>query len=149
MHVELAGRQHLAELASLLWHHASPDEQGEQSLEGFTTDLAAWWVRHEDSHHAFVARVDGQAIGMAWLALLARTPRPGNALRCSADIQSVYVLPQHRGRGVGAQLVNAASEHAFRAQATRVTVQSGRRAVPLYERLGFASSPRLLQLPPD
>lgn len=75
-------------------------------------------------------------------------PRPGATSRLSADIQSVFVLPEHRGRGIGSALVAAASEHAEHTGSLHVTVHSGRRAVPVYERLGFASSRQLLQRTP-
>jgi GNAT superfamily N-acetyltransferase len=86
---------------------------------------------------------------MAWVALLPRIPRPGATSRMSADIQTVFVLPEQRGRGIGSALVHAAAEHAAQLGAIRVTVHSGRKAVPVYERLGFKSSRQLLQLPPD
>lgn len=38
--------------------------------------------------------------------------------------------------------------HATKLGSDRVTVYSGRRALPMYERLGFKSSSRLLQHPP-
>ncbi|RNI19533.1 GNAT family N-acetyltransferase [Flexivirga caeni] len=133
-------------VAGLLWLHASADERRRQSEESFADDFAAWWSSHFDSHLAFVARVaDHGLVGMAWLALLPRVPRPGDASRRSADIQSVFVLPQFRGAGLGSALVRAATAHAVTTGATRVTVSSGRRAVPLYRRLGFEASDQLLQ----
>jgi len=51
--------------------------------------------------------------------------------------------------GIGSALVAAASEHAARLGSLCVTVHSGRKAVPVYERLGFESSRRLLSRPPD
>lgn len=99
---------------------------------------------------AFVARVHGSdLVGMAWLALVPRVPRPGTTARLSADIQSVFVLPEQRGKGVGQELVHAATEHVRRQGAARVTVHSSSRAVPVYERLGFASSRTLLQTPAE
>lgn len=86
---------------------------------------------------------------MAWVALVPRVPRPGDLTRLSADIQSVVVLPDHRGAGIGAALVDAAARHAEDLGAVRVTVHSGPRSVPLYERLGFASSRLLRQRPAD
>lgn len=113
-------------------------------------DLDAWWADHEASHHAFVARGrEHDVVGMAWLALLPRVSRPGTRARSSADLQSVFVLPAHRGRGVGSALVKAATEYALRRGAARVTVQSGANALRLYERLGFASSALLLQTMAD
>lgn len=144
--MRIATDEDLAPLAHLLWWHAAPGERDRQSVESFAIDLASWWRAHGDSHVAFVARLDGpEVVGTAWLALVPRVPRPGRTRRRSADIQSVYVVPEHRGLGIGSALVQAASEHAARLDADRVTVHSGRRAVPVYERLGFASSPQLLQ----
>ncbi|SDF48657.1 Ribosomal protein S18 acetylase RimI [Blastococcus fimeti] len=150
MDVGLAGRQDVSQLAHLLWLFAAPEEQARQSVEAFAGDLDAWWADHADSHVAFVARHPGsEVVGMAWLALVPRVPRPGTTARLSADIQSVFVLPEQRGRGIGAVLVRAATDHARRLGATRVTVHSSSRAVPVYERLGFASSRQLLQTPAE
>ncbi|GAB3758115.1 hypothetical protein GCM10028864_43030 [Microlunatus parietis] len=88
-------------------------------------------------------------VGMAWVALVPRVPRPGKLNRLSADIQSVFVRPEHRGQGIGSALVEAATAHALRLGALHVTVHSGRRAVPVYERLGFVSSPELAEFVGD
>lgn len=150
MDIALAAREDLADLARLLWLHASPAEQGKQTVDSLAVDLGDWWSEHNRSHFAFVARsVDTGVVGMAWLAIVPRVPRPGTTARCSGDIQSVFVLPEERGRRVGAALITVASRHALGLGAGRVTVQSGRKAVPLYERLGFASSRQLLQTPPE
>ena len=152
MDICLAEQEDLAHLARLLWLHAAPDEQAEQSVESFAVDLEAWWTDHDDSHLAFVARLadsEFRVVGMAWLALVPRPPRPGASTRHSADIQSVFVVPEQRGERIGSALVQAATEHALRLGASRVTVHSSRKAVPVYERLGFASSRELLQRPAD
>ena len=143
--IRLARQQDVAQLAELLWLHAAPHEQDIQCVEAFVSDLRVWWARHDDSHLAFVAG-GPELVGMAWLALVPRVPRPGSMARFSADIQSVFVLPEHRGRGVGSALIKRATEHALDLGVGRVTVHSGRKAVPVYERLGFASSSQLLEL---
>ena len=150
MDIGLAGREDVPHLAHLLWLHAAPHEQAQQSVESFAIDLDTWWAKHDESHLAFVARVpESEVVGMAWLALVPRVPRPGVTTRRSADIQSVFVVPEQRGERIGSALVRAAIEYAFRHGAGRVTVHSGRKAVPVYERLGFASSPQLLQMPAE
>jgi GNAT superfamily N-acetyltransferase len=146
MEICIADRDDVGHLARLLWLFASPEEQVKQSVESFSVDLAAWWTEHHDSHLAFIARLDeAEVVGMAWLALLPRVPRPGAATRHSADIQSVFVVPEHRGRGIGSALIQVVSDHALNLRAARVTVHSGDRSLPVYERLGFASTRHLLQ----
>ncbi|MCA1712696.1 MAG: GNAT family N-acetyltransferase [Actinobacteria bacterium] len=150
MDIGLARQEDVAGLARLVWLHASSPEQAQQSVEGFAADLATWWTHHADSHFPFVARTAScDVVGMVWLAVLPRVPRPGVMTRRSADIQSCYVAPEHRGQGVASALIHAATAHAAGLRAHRVTVQSSRKAVPVYERLGFASSRQLLQLPGD
>jgi GNAT superfamily N-acetyltransferase len=146
MDICIADQADLGHLARLLWLNAAPDQQAKQSVESFAVDLDAWWNDHNDSHLAFIARLaESEVVGMAWLALVPRVPRPGVTSRRSADIQSVFVVPEQRGKRIGSALVQAASDHAFRLGASHVTVHSGRKAVPVYERLGFASSRQLLQ----
>lgn len=150
MRISQANTDDVAGLAWLLWLDANQEERARQSVDAFAAELSHWWAANQNSHSAFVARLDGpEIVGMAWVALGPRVPRPGAMRRLSADIQSVFVLPERRGQGIGSALVQAASEYATDLGSLRVTVHSGRRAVPLYERLGFESSRQLLQRPPD
>jgi GNAT superfamily N-acetyltransferase len=145
-----AGADDVAGLARLLWLNGRDEEPEQQALDAFTAELSQWWGARDGSHVAYVARLDGpELVGMAWVALVPRVPRPGATNRLSADIQSVFVLPERRGHGIGAALVQAAADHAVRLGSMHVTVHSGRRAVPVYERLGFESSRQLLQRYPD
>ena len=146
MRIDQASRDDLGDLALLLWLDSHDAEPSPEALDLFAAELEEWWTAHEGTHLAFVARVP-EIVGMAWVALVPRVARPGQVRRMSADIQSVFVRPHHRGQGIGFALVDAAARHATQLGALRVTVHSGRKAVPLYERLGFASSRQLLQRP--
>jgi GNAT superfamily N-acetyltransferase len=101
----------------------------------FIARFLSWYESCQ--HLALVAELDGRAIGMAWLAFLSRLPDPGAEAVIQADLQSVYVVPERRRRGLGTALVGAALVHASQRGASRVTVQAGQRSMPLYERLGF------------
>lgn len=150
MRISPANADDVPDLARLLWLDTRNEEPAQQSVDAFAAELVQWWTTHQDSHLAFVARLrQPEIIGMAWIALVPRTPRPIATSRLSADIQSVFVMPEWRGQGIGTALVEAASDHATHLGAVRVTVHSGRKAVPLYQRMGFESSGRLLLRPPD
>jgi GNAT superfamily N-acetyltransferase len=148
--ISQANADDVADLARLLWLDTLGEEPAQRSVDAFAAELAQWWGARQDSHLAFVARLlRPEIVGMAWVALVPRVPRPGATSRLSADIQSVFVMPTQRGQGIGSALVEAASERATHLGSLRVTVHSGRKAVPVYERLGFESSRQLLQRPRD
>lgn len=150
MKISQAGTGDAAGLARLLAANARRNDPAEGPDDSFVEEFAGWWAAQQHSHVAYVARTDGpELVGMAWVALVPRVPRPGKLSRLSADIQSVFVRPEHRGLGIGSALVEAATAYALRLGALHVTVHSGRQAVPVYERLGFVSSPQLLQRAPD
>lgn len=136
----------IRDLSALIWLDTRSAEPDPVELESFVTELGDWWADRGDGHHAFVAEYAGERIvGMAWIALQPRVPRPGEGQRSAADIQTLFVLAEHRGQGIGSALVDAAAHFAMDTGAARVTVHSGHRALPVYERLGFRSHPRLLQ----
>lgn len=111
----------------------------------FVADTVAWAERHAETHSCYVAELDGEIVGMAWLAFAARVPSPRAVDRRNADVQSVYVSPSVRGHGVGGLLIDTLIDTAREAGAERITVHSSAEAVRVYERHGFAIEPLLLE----
>ncbi len=70
-------------------------------------------------------------------------PTPDAFQRASGDVQSVFVGPEHRNKGIGGRLTEAVLALARELGVERVTVHSS--GSPVYERAGFTVSPRLLQ----
>jgi GNAT superfamily N-acetyltransferase len=134
-------------LAAFTWQMTAENEAVVQLQEGFALHFLEWVDRVRATHIPFVAD-DGALVGMAWLALVARTPRPGPVQRFDGDLQTVYVLPEHRNRGVGEGLVKTVLRHAWERGLGSVTVSSSRRAVSLYQRIGFAGEPPYLRVFP-
>lgn len=144
--VREAAATDLPGLARLRWVWSQENQPPiEQAFDEYARDLAAWYEAHDD----FVAYVadDGGVVAMGFLALAPRVPDPRTFDRRTGDIQSMYVLPEHRGRGVGSRLVEALVEHGRTAGCTRITVHSDPRAITLYTRAGFVLQPNLLMLP--
>jgi GNAT superfamily N-acetyltransferase len=61
-------------------------------------------------------------------------------------VQSVYVAPAERGRGLGSRLVAAVLARAAQLRLERVTVHSSEEGVRTYRGAGFAPSPLLLDV---
>jgi GNAT superfamily N-acetyltransferase len=137
----------VAHLATLRfqWRSLERGEWGSDE-EVFSKELRHWLRAHESSHVPFLALDDERPIGMAWLAIVERIPGPAFFVRRSGYVQSVYVTPAQRSRGVGTelmvQLVSAARELGLDYLAVHPSEQS----FEFYRRLGFENTTRVLEL---
>lgn len=136
-------------LARLRWRWRV-EERGEQHWERefFLDYFTGWVIDHLNSHVPYVVEVDGRLAGMAWLHLGERIPSPVRMDRRTGDLQSVYVVPDLRNRGIGAQLLAAIVQDARNRELTRLTVHAAERAIPFYRRWGFDPDGAWLQLTP-
>jgi GNAT superfamily N-acetyltransferase len=141
----LARADELTALAVLRWQDTAESTTPAQSCDDFIPVFLDWVNEVKATHTPFVA-VDDVPIGMAWLARVARTPLPGGVRRVGGDVQTVYIRPEHRNRGIGAELVRTLLRHAWDQGMTTMTVSSSTRAVPLYQRLGFTGLPPHLRM---
>jgi GNAT superfamily N-acetyltransferase len=134
-------------LARLRWRWRA-EECGEDGgdREFFLDFFTAWALDHLATHVPYVVEVDGRLAGMAWLMLSDRVPSPTRMDRRTGDLQSVYVLPELRGQGVGGALVGAILADARARELERLTVHSGLEAVKFYEQVGFTDDGQWLSL---
>lgn len=112
--------------------------------ELFSAQFAEWASSHQDSHECLIAVTGERVVGLMWLAIVPRVPSARAFERASGDLQCAYVVPDLRNQGIGGRLIEAIVERARELRLERVTVHSSPRAVPAYERNGFASEGRLL-----
>jgi GNAT superfamily N-acetyltransferase len=135
-------------LADLRWVWRASDGDIDVDRAVFTTDFVAWARAHAETHIAYLYELDGQPVGMAWLAILPRIPGVDRWTRLSGHIQSVVVLATHRNRGLGESLMRFLLEDASRRGLDYVDVHPSTRSFPFYRRLGFGDSPRTLEVRP-
>ncbi|GAA3539403.1 hypothetical protein GCM10022222_23680 [Amycolatopsis ultiminotia] len=141
--VRVAGPAELAAAAALRWRRVSEQDGvpgGDRA--GFIAQFATWAGENAHTHRCLVLVRAGQVIGMALLAITSRVPAPRAFSRASGDV------PEARGGGLGGMLIDAVLQLAVELGLERVTVHSSTRAVPAYERHGFAATPELLQAGP-
>ncbi len=96
-----------------------------------------------------VAELDGAPVGVCQLLILRHLQSRGG--RC-AELESVHVHPEHRGRGIGSALVRRACAQAQELGCYRVQLTSNAArgdAHRFYERLGFTPSHVGFKMPLD
>ena len=100
-----------------------------------TEEQRAWMVAHSGVYPVVVADDGGQVVGFA--SLSPYRPRPGYA---TAVEDSIYVAAQHRGMGVGRQLLTEAvvlaRTHGFHSIVARVSATQ-QASVALHQACGF------------
>ncbi len=133
-------------LSALRWRWAQPGRTpGEGEAQEFAAALEGWMRAQGDRSVCQVADLDGDLVGMAWLAVFERVPNPGDTVRRNGDVQSVFVVPEHQGRGIGRRLVESLCAAADDLGVRKLTLDSREAVMPFYERLGFSTRTTLMQ----
>ncbi|GAA4690332.1 L-amino acid N-acyltransferase YncA [Promicromonospora umidemergens] len=133
-------------LAALRWRWAVPDRTpSDDEAREFAGALRRWMEERGERSVCQIAVLDGDLVGMAWLAVFERAPNPGDLVRRSGDVQSVFVLPEHQGSGIGRRLMEAICAAADGLGVRKLTLDARDSAVPFYERLGFSARNGLMQ----
>jgi len=140
--VRLATDADVASLAALRRAWSDPAEDPE-----YERRFAEWWERESARRLTWLASLDGEPVGMLNMAVFERMPRPGRGISQWGYIANVFVLAEHRNRGVGRQLLEAAIDHARSQGYARLVLSPTERAIPFYRRAGFGAADELLLLP--
>jgi GNAT superfamily N-acetyltransferase len=138
-----------AGLGGLRWRQLIEERGYTGDRTAFLELFSAWVTDHLSTHLTFLAEMDGDVVGMAWLMVADRVPTPARRLRRSGDVQSVYLVPERRDSGIGAALLEAVLTEARKLDLEHVTVHSSERAVPFYQRVGFEHDQRWLRWQPE
>lgn len=126
-------------LIELLRHGALDDRQDDRSdLGAYLAALTE--IQAAAGNDVLVVEVDDEVVGMCQLVLFRHFQRHGG--RC-AEVESMHIRPEFRGRGLGEHLLDAAVNAAREAGCYRIQLTSNLRradAHRFYEHHGFVPS---------
>jgi GNAT superfamily N-acetyltransferase len=130
----------LAEHRARVW-----EEVGDWSVEAMAAQIPVWeeFNRRTVADGAYVAAIaeeDGEALASGAILIQLAMPRPGFVSERAGRVQSVYVVPHARRRGIAraimGELLAAARERAL----IFLTLHPSDEARHLYASLGFTPS---------
>src|ERR1043166_1078578 len=119
-----------------------------ETQDEFVARCDTWMQRalvERERWAAWVAEIDGRAVGCAWAQRIEKLPNPTAEPETHVYVTSVFVQPAHRGRGIGERLVRSALAWAETHDVDSIILWTRERSRPLYERLGFTSAPTILE----
>ena len=119
-----------------------------QMLDEVTDDPLPWqlegsvrrfvWKHMQDrTCLGVVAEDEGRVIADAVIYLFETMPDEVNVRGLTAMLYNVYTLPEYRGRGIMAQMLPEVIRLAREAGAVELKMTAEKKAIPLYERMGF------------
>jgi GNAT superfamily N-acetyltransferase len=113
-------------------------------------DFAALALASKD-WRAWVARLGDRLVGAMWLHTVHRVPVPGKRAGPIGYLTNVYVVPEHRNTGLGAQMLDRITARCRQEGFSEVIVWPTERSRPFYTRGGFTRSdqPLVIELEPD
>jgi GNAT superfamily N-acetyltransferase len=89
-------------------------------------------------YRSWIAEENGEVIASGSLLVYAAIPRPGSTADREGRVQSVYVVPVARRRGIARALMAAIVDYARAAPLIRLVLHPSDEARPLYAGLGFS-----------
>lgn len=116
------------------------DEVTEEPLpEGLDSSVHHFILKHmmDETCLGVVAEQDGQVIADAVIYLFETMPDEVNITGMTAILYNVYTLPQFRGQGIMARMLPEVIRLAREAGAVELKMTAEKKAIPLYERMGF------------
>ena len=126
------------------------------SLHELREDEAAFierctqWMRErlgEDGRwRCWIAEREAEIIGGVWVQLIEKIPNPIAAPECYVYLTNFFVHPEHRGRGIGTQLLDAAVSWSRSHNAELVLLWPTEPSKTLYARHGFVAADDFMEL---
>ena len=112
------------------------DEPLPWQLEGSVRRFV-WKHMQDNTCLGVVCEMDGKVIADAVIYLFETMPDEVNVRGLTAMLYNVYTLPEYRGRGIMAKMLPEVIRLAKEAGAVELKMTAEKKAIPLYERMGF------------
>ncbi len=148
-HVRRASSADAAVLARLRHDFRAPLGDNVEAEATFLERCEQWMrprLNVESVWRAWIAELQGQAVGCVWLQLVEKVPNPVVERECHGYVSNLFVRDEARGGGVGSVLLRAALDECDRVGVDNVILWPTPRSRSLYTRHGFAEADNMLVL---
>jgi GNAT superfamily N-acetyltransferase len=147
----------LADVAALARLRFALYEEQEGTIAEPSVDYADRFERFatralgSDDWRAWVARLGDELVAAMWLYTVHRVPVPGARAGPIGYLTNVYVVPEHRDAGLGAEMLDRVTGWCREEGFSAVIVWPTERSRPFYARGGFGrhDEPLVIELEPD
>jgi len=149
MTIRLASPADAAMLAKLRFELRASMHETHEAEMAYIERCTRWMSERLASNgrwRCWLAEVEGVLVGGVWMQLIEKIPNPIAEPESYAYLTNFYVRPEHRSKGVGAKLLEAALEWSREMKAELVLLWPTERSKPLYARHGFVPADDFMEL---
>lgn len=151
MNIRLAGVNDIDQLIRMRWDFTDEYKESkivEDQYESFYAECRQFLTKALGSTKWFVwlAEDDRRVLSHIYIELIDKVPRPGRITRPFAYMTNVYTLPEHRGKGIGSQLLKKIETWARENQYEFIIVWQADWSVAFYERGGYKRCGEAMEL---
>jgi len=114
----------------------------------FDTNMSEYLTKlyKKEAFVSFLAEKDNTVISVVMMSIIQYPPKLGGEVRNIGYVFNVYTLPQYRGQGIGAKLLDKVIEKGKHAKLTQIQLQAQQKAESLYLRAGFKNDKEYMVL---
>ena len=105
-----------------------------------STELAA------GSCKSWLVEKGDQVVASGAITIVSFVPTPNDLSTKTAYIHSIYTKPGSRGKNLASRIVLTALEYCKANGIRRVLLSASKAGKPIYERIGFVSSPEMMRI---
>jgi GNAT superfamily N-acetyltransferase len=145
--VRRATQSDVVTLARFRWAFRSRRHAATEEENAFLERAVEWMrprLRADSRWRVWLLEDDGAPIGNLWVQIIEKIPNPGNESELHAYVSNVFVLPEHRNKGGGSLLLDAAIAECRSFHVDTMFLWPSDESRPLYARHGFVPPDRLL-----
>ena len=149
MRVRLATPDDAAMLAQLRLNLRASLHELREDEAAFVERCTRWMserLSEADRWRCWIAEREGTVLGAVWVQLIEKIPNPIAAPESYVYLTNFFVQPEHRGAGVGSQLLDAALSWSKSNNAELVLLWPTERSKTLYARHGFVTADDFMEL---
>ena len=95
---------------------------------------------------AWVVQENDQAVASGAISIVSYVPVPSDVNHSAAYLHSMYTEKEFRGKKYARQIIAGALEFCKKNRISRVVLNASDAGRPLYEKLGFTSSPETMRM---
>lgn len=118
-------------------YRESPIE--EDQYDAFYVECKSFLIEAINSNRWFiwVAESDSQILSHIYIEIVNKVPRPGRKTNPFTYMTNVYTLPEHRGKGLGSQILKQIERWSRKNEFEFIIVWPSEWSIEFYERNGY------------